>query len=637
MKVSYDWLKSFFEGDLPSAKDVAELLMFGAFEVEGVEEVGGDSIIDVDVLPNRAHDCLSHLGIAREVAVLGPVSGFSDPLSGEYEALKPSSFVEVSVEEAKRCGIYIACLIENVSVGPSPEWLKKRLRSLGQRSVNNVVDATNYVMFAIGQPLHAFDADKLSSRAGKKAICVRAAREGESIEILGGGDVMLNSDVTVIADMHADLPIALAGVKGGTAAEVGEQTKTIILEAANFNPSITRKTSQSLNIRTDASKRFENGIADVLAYHGIGAAARMIEELSLGQTEGYALSNMREAKRVSVSFGLSEANSLLGTSLSNVDVESVLKRLGFQYQKKGDKYEVSVPVWRLDIAIAEDMIEEIGRVYGYGKIKAVPLPPLGLSTVVNIRHYTFERMRGMLEAEGWREVYTYSLAGSGDVELANSFTSDKGFLRRDLAASMRKVLDDNIKNLPLLGGARIRAFELGDVFLQKGEVVRLALGDDGSPGTAAKEEDSLLADMSRKLMTVFGDALSKVYEDESIIEYEVDVSKIETGGAAYPEGARISESARYEPISQFPFVLRDIAVWAPQDASSDEAEEIIVSNGGELLVSTELFDSFGKGERSSYAFHLVFLSREKTLSDSEVNEIMKRLEGAMEERGFEVR
>src|SRR3989344_3013298 len=250
MKISRNWLQNFFDTPLPSAEALAEALTFHAFEIDGIEEKNADYILDVKVTPNRGHDCLSHRGIAAELSAILklPLNKAKDPFAKTPDFSKKTDAVTVTIENPELCPRYIAGYIKNVSVGPSPEWLKSNLESIGQRSINNVVDATNLVMFNTGQPLHAFDAAKLKTENEKLNIGVRLAREGEEMEALAKKKNALKNSMLVIT--AGDRPVGIAGVKGGMADRIDESTKEIVVESATFDGVSIRKSAQALKLRT---------------------------------------------------------------------------------------------------------------------------------------------------------------------------------------------------------------------------------------------------------------------------------------------------------------------------------------------------------------------------------------------------
>ncbi|OGD68958.1 hypothetical protein A2996_01040 [Candidatus Campbellbacteria bacterium RIFCSPLOWO2_01_FULL_34_15] len=323
MIISYRWLQKYFNKELPNPNDLAVLLNSHSFEVEGVEEKGSDTILDIDVLPNRAHDCLCHLGIAKEVSVLTGLE-IKDIQHTDLEVEVLGDF-KVAIEDEKKCRRYVAVVMEGVKVRSSPDWLKQNLESLGQKSINNIVDATNYVMFNIGQPLHAFDKDKLDG----SEINIRNANEGEQIITLDNREVKLTSENLVIADSKE--PLAIAGVKGGKKAEVDQNTVNLVLESANFAPITVRKTARGFSILTDSSKRFENEISPELAGVAMKELVELISEISGGKVVGKVDVYPRKPNPYKVGFTTKDANKILGLNLSDKDVEEILNKFKFEF------------------------------------------------------------------------------------------------------------------------------------------------------------------------------------------------------------------------------------------------------------------------------------------------------------------
>ena len=343
MLISYEWLQSYFEKPLPAPEKIAELFTMHAFELEGMEKVRDDTVLDLKILPNRAHDCLSHDGIARELSVLSgiPLKKVTSYLptgkAGKLQVTRTEHKLKITVEDQKLCRRYAGRIFENIKIGESPEWMKRRLDAIGQRSINNVVDITNYVMFATGQPLHAFDMDKLARKGNEVEIIVRSARAGEKLVTLDGKDI--DFDETMLAICDAEKPLALAGIKGGKWAEVDSSTRHIILESANFEPTSTRKTSQKIGLRTDSEKRFENEITPELAGRGMKLASRLLAEFAAGPETKIAeiidvYPRIRRPYKVGVS--TAEVNKLLGTNISEVETEKIIARLGFSFEKVND-------------------------------------------------------------------------------------------------------------------------------------------------------------------------------------------------------------------------------------------------------------------------------------------------------------
>jgi len=641
MKISYDWMKTFFKEDaLPPAEEVSEKLIFGAFEIEGVEKIGNDYVLDADVLPNRTSDCLSHRGIAHEVSALFDIKLARDPLR-EAVVLEPrADELFVSVQKDSSCTYYGAALLKGVEVKDSPDWLKRRLGAIGQKSINNVVDATNYVMFELGQPLHAFDASKLKTQDGRSAIGVRVARGRESITLLGEEMPReLGLEMTVITDTNADVPLAIAGVKGGVHAEVDSGTTAIVLESARFDPVATRKTSQALKLRTDASARFENDIPDRLPAVGLQVATSLILEIAGGTLAGFACDGEAARTNPAVAVLPKEVNALLGADIPEKEMLRIFDRLEFAYEAAEDGYTVTAPFERLDVRIPEDIAEEVGRLYGYTNIKSKPLPNRDSTMVVNKEHYFSERIRVLLTEAGFTEVFTYSLVDKGDVALANAFASDKDHVRTDLKTGMLEALKKNEPYMPLLGlYEAVRIFEIGKIFKTDREELHLCIGVRVAENK--KREPKTREELEKGkwiLEQVFG-AGTIPEPDGEILECDVGalIEKMDSP-KQYEDVPTIAEGIAYQPLSPYPFVLRDIAFWAPEGTGVKESEEVIRAHASGLLVRCDLFDTFIKEGRASYAFHLVFQSHEKTLSDEEVNKVMEKVEKVLVGAGFAVR
>lgn len=635
MKVLHEWLQDYFEKPLPSSEELAELLTFHSFEIEGVE----DGVIDVDVLPNRSSDCLSHRGIAREIGTLLDLPLKQDPLTHIAEGEKPESYLlRAEVEEGEICPRFSALVMRDVEVKESPAWLQKRLAALGQKSINNIVDATNYVMFNLGQPLHAFDLELLSEKNDRRNITVRRAKMGETITTLDEVERTLSADNQLITDGNSDTPISIAGIKGGLHSGVSEKTKHIVLEAANFNYQNIRKTSQELKLQTDASVRFQNDIVPELTTAALLEASKLIADIAGGESEGWVdVWSGAHTTHEPIEVTLEQINGLLGTTLNETQVEDILRRLGFSHTVENGVFQAVSPLERTDIRIREDVIEEAGRVFGYKNIVGKELPALEAGVAVNHRFYYAEVARDALIDAGFDEVYTYTLTDHGEVELLNSLASDKTHMRATLTEGIAKSLDLNEKNAPLLGVDAVRIFEIGPVFLTEGETHMLTLGARNLKGKQGVGSEELLAQAVAVLEEALGVAI-KEQSDGEILEINFDALIVELPTPSAYEAHARRPVRKYRTISSYPFVLRDIAVWTPNTTTADDVRAIITQEAGELLITHKLFDVFEKDGRTSYAFNLVFQSHERTLSDVDVNEIMDRIVATLHKKeGFEVR
>ncbi|MBI2004844.1 phenylalanine--tRNA ligase subunit beta [Patescibacteria group bacterium] len=604
MKISRQWLQNFFDETLPSTDILAKALTFHTFEIDGIENIDGDDILDVKITPNRGHDCLSHRGIAKELSAILKIPMTRDPFSLGFDISKKTDRVTVVVEDAALCPRYLAGYITGVRVGPSPEWLQKSLTAMGQHAINNIVDATNFVMFNLGQPLHAFDAGRL----GSSAIGVRLARQGEVLKALDEKEYELGGSTLVIT--AADRPVGIAGIKGGMADRIDETTQNIVIEAANFNSFSVRKSSQLLKLRTDASIRFEQGLSPELAGYGMRQAAKLIVELSGGAAEGFVDVYPAPQKEKRVEISVDKVNNVLGTKLTGAEVADVFSRLSFNYKEEGGKFEVVVPFERLDIEIAEDLVEEVGRIVGYDKIPEIPLPVYAEGATVNPNFYTAERVREELAAQGYSEVYTSVFAEAGEYAVLNKVDSVRPYLRESLIPGLQAAIEKNRPNKDLLGLEEIKLFEIGTVWKEGEEKIMI--------GTAN--------------------------EKEGVSEKELQPEK----ASAY-ESLPLSTARRYQPYSRYPYIVRDIAFWTTGEVKIEEIEKHIAKEAGHLAVRVYLFDRFEKPARPddsgraggegkvSLAFRLVFQSFERTLTEAEANEAMARVHAALQAQGLDIR
>lgn len=622
MKISRNWLQKYFNETLPSAEELSELFTFHAFEVEEVVQVGDDWVIDIDILPNRSSDCLSHRGIAREVSTLLSMPLKSDPLRETIPARDTLEHLKVTVENRALCPRYMAAVVRGVKVGPSPEWLQKALKTLGHKSINNIVDATNYVMLDTGQPLHAFDYSLLGVDAGEQRhITVRLANKGEQITTLTGDTYTLNDTHQLIADGVSGEPLALAGIKGGKVAEVTEGTVDLVLESANFNFVNVRKTSNELKLATDASVRFQNEPSPLLPAFALRDLITLIEDIADGKLVGVTDVFEEMPERMPIDVTLTEINSLLGTQLTVTDVENILVRFEWEFSLDREEFAVTSAWERSDVTTKEAIIEEIGRVYGYSNIASQALPTPPKKPEVNKNQYYIEKTQKLLSDMGYSEVLTYTLADRGEVELLNPLASDKVFMRRNIRDGLAKALDLNAQNAPLLGLETVKLFELGTVFTLDGEELSLAVGAKAILGKQGKVE-TVLKDDVEKILEVLGSS-EKVVVKDGVCEIPLkNLFALLPEAEAYESGLVWNTDARYTKWSPYPYVLRDISVWVPKGISSDEVLAVIIQDATDLLVRYDQFDEFEKDERVSYAWHLVFQSYEKTLTDTEVGTIM---------------
>lgn len=641
MKVSYKWLQEHIDGPLLKVEELANLFTFHLMEVEGTEKIGNDEVLDLKVLPDRAHYALSHWGIAKEISAIAKIK-MKTRIYADISISPKVKDVSVKVTDKTFCPRYIARRIEGIKTGDSPLWLKEKLETIGARSINTIVDATNFVMFDIGQPLHAFDADKVVG-----SIHVRRAKDGEKIMTLDNKDITLIAEDFVIADDEGVL--AIAGVKGGKKAEVTSETKNIILESANFSPISVRKTSVRVGIKNDAVKRFENGIPFVNTEKAINQVTNVIIDVA-GNKEtkiGKIVDEFAgKTEQIKLKITHSKIERRLGTKIRQDIFEGILDRLDITFTSKGDEYDLTIPSYRMDLRLNEDMVEEIGRIFGYDKIEGIALPDTGSRNILNSEYYISERIKNVLTTLGMDEVFLYTLAPKGDFEVLYPLASDKAFLRKSLKDGILKSTKAAILYSDLIGMKQIKMFELGKVF-EKAKGESLHLGIAVSVNKKAEPAQTLLNKALESINTTLSTAITgKIEIDENIQYLEIDLSSVVQnrleGGDIKDLNFSLGHRVDYKKFSPFPFIVRDIAVFSPKDTPADKIHDLILgaikSSGTEsLLARHDLFDVFEKGGKVSHAFRLIFQANDRTLTDDEINKVMAHVSESIKGAGLEVR
>jgi len=623
MKISRLWLQDYFDDPLPEAPQLAEALTFHAFEIDGLEKHQDDDVLDVKVTPNRGHDCLSHRGIAHELSAILSLPLKKDPLRESIEEVSRGSLTMI-IEDTARVVVGAAAHVVGVKVGPSPEWLAKRLQAIGQRSINNVVDATNYVMFDMGMPTHAFDATAFKGEAGAVQYGIRTSQKGEVLALLGGATVELSGSEAVIMDA-ARVPVDIGGVKGGLSAELKTETTEVVLSASKFAPVETRRAAQRFNQRTEAAKRFENEMADDLALHGLRELAKLVVIVAGGEVRSYGVARSRQVSTREIRVSISKVNAVLGTTLSPEAVADALRRLELSPVLADGDVIVTVPFERLDLEIPEDIIEEVGRIVGYDTVAPQELPPLEQKGTLPAFSLA-EQIREYLVNEGFIEVVTSVFAEKGVRAVSNKIGGDKPFLRSSLAGSLQEALARNDHIKEVAGLTEVRLFEIGSVWDATGEHVHVAVGVKG--GKRSPKPDVIM----NSLFEALGFSAELNLGD--------GVAECDLGGKTIPpltEHLPISEARRFEPFSRFPFIVRDVAFWAPASKEAEELRSFIHSHVGHLAIRVDQFDRFEKDGRVSFAFRIIFQAFDQTLTDDDVHPRMESLYEALKSHGYEVR
>ena len=661
------------EAELELGPDAGGLLDLDDSLEEGTElaEALGldDWRMDVEVTPNRG-DLLSHLGVARELATadspplhLPEIPGgeaFSPELKTEPEEVE-SKGVRIRIEDPDLCSRYLGGVIRGVRVGPSPPWLAARLRAAGARPINNVVDATNYVLMELGQPLHAFDLDKLE----ESTVVVRRAGDGEPLTTLDGETRRLADPMLAICD--ASRPVAIAGVMGGEESEVTAQTKDILLECALFDPRSVRNTRTTLEMSTDASYRFERGVDPEGMVQALARTMEIILATGGGTPDPSVLDVCpRPWEGLEVVLRPSRVQAVLGVDMSPEDLAELLEPLGFGIvESSSETLRVRIPGFRsYDVFREVDLIEEVARSYGYDRFPE-EMGPFRPGTVPDHPLFGLEEdLRDLLVAEGLLEAQTAPFAPEeeGEVALSNPINVQEGFLRRDLLPGLLRRVEYNFAR----GVRDVRLFELGTVFskAEPGELPReetrlaLVLTGDRTPLHWADETEGVdvwdvkgclgrLLDRARFKEAALREGAPEgrgLVVREGFTGIDADGRKVAWGGrveakrldapawagAVYalemvlPSDPPPAPTPIFEEPPAFPGVDRDLALLVPEDLPARKVEDAIRESAGPLLVDLLIFDLYeGKGipeEVRSLAYRLRYQSRERTLTDEDVED-----------------
>jgi phenylalanyl-tRNA synthetase beta chain len=639
----------------------------------------GDARLVVDVGANRP-DLLSHLGVAREVAALTG-KPFALPAITGLDATLPqpvidersgtASSVRVSIAEPGLVRRFMGVVIHGVRIGPSPEWLVQRLEAVGSRSINNVVDASNYVLHELGQPTHAFDLAKL----GGSSIVVRRARAGERITTLDGADRVLDDGTIVIAD--AERPQAIAGIMGGRDSEVTEATTDIFLEVANFNRQRIRNARRSLGMSTDASYRFERGVDVEIAPRALERVAQIIALVAGGRVDGAPVDlAFQQPARPAITLRPQRAALLLGETLGTDEIAGFLARIGFDVDRAGDKLQVSVPPWREDVTAEVDLIEEVARLRGYDSfpVELRPFRPANLGD--DPQWIASRRVREALVGAGMLEIrpMPFVSGGEGHVRVTNPIAENEPFLRRDVLDTLARRAEYNLARMQ----GDLRLFEIGSVFeAQEGQLPReelragaLIMGrrqprhftdpksEQFDAWSTYDEWDAkgiaeLVARAAYPEATIAlapldsGDLLWSILVDgreagrverlrldapvwaSPSYGIELSLGVIESADVA-PRG----ESAhrpfergtpnvrRYVALPTTPASEFDLALLVPESVRAEQVEAVMSKVAGKLLERVELFDRYvGSGVEPghrSLAWRLTFRHAERTLREREI-------------------
>jgi len=659
MRVTYNWLKQFLPDLHASPEKVAETLTFIGFEMERFEKIGSDWAYDVDVTSNRP-DCLSVLGLARELSAALGVPLKTADASPRFSEICTTELTSVEVVDTELCPHYSAHLILGVEVKPSPQWLVNALSAIGVRPVNNVVDATNFVTMELGQPLHAFDFDRLYERR----IVVRRAKSGEEIRAIDGRIYTLKENMLVIAD--AKFPVAIAGVMGGKDTEVTEQTRNILLESALFEPVSIRRTSKALNLVTAASYRFSRGVDPEMVVAAARRAAQLILQIAGGSLAKDPIDiRFHRRKKNIVSMRFSRIKKIMGIHIPPEEAVETLKSLGFSVvERDDDKVTVEVPSWRGDVEREIDLIEEVARIHGFGD---VPFVETTVATVRLPRKLRLERrIRNIITACGFLEAMSdvfveqdelavFAPFGGQPVCVRNPIRADSPNLRASLIPTLLSALRHNQH----YANSSPDLFELSSVFCQNDGEISEVKSLCAISCHSFERVKGVLDEVCRRLHI----AVQTVPEDVKILEKgasgvlklgkervgicgmlsnalreKADIREavylFEVNADALIEAAR--ETVPFQPLPHHPTIQRDIAVIVDENLLWRDAQNAIHDLQIKRLADFRLFDVYRgqqvpKGKKS-FAIRLLFSQEEGMLTGEQVDEMVGRVVAELERR-----
>jgi phenylalanyl-tRNA synthetase beta chain len=638
-----------------------------------------DVILEIAITPNRA-DALSHIGIARDLSAL-----FNRPL--KYPEIKlnesgknSNELASVEIVDVENCPRYVGKVVTNVTIKESPDWLKKKIKSIGSRPINNVVDVTNFILHEIGQPLHAFDLDKLN---GKK-IVVRSAGNDTKFTTLDSKERNLQSKDLMICD--AKKAVAIAGVMGGENSEVTESTKNILIESAFFNPSSIRKTAKNLGLSTDASYRFERGTDPNITLWAAQRAAQLIQktaggEISFGEIDAYP----KTITKRSTKLRFSRLDQVLGYHIENLEVEKILLGLGFEITGNSkNELMVNIPSYRHDVEREIDLIEEVARIYGYNKIPEVSKISVTLEEKVD--HSAFDdKVRVLLNSLGFYEIITNSLLSE---EIANRFgkpinvmnpqSSEMSHLRPSLLPGMLTTISNNLK----VNEKDLQLFEIGKVFEQLSEakinsfndfketeqLLMITTGNFIRTEWFEKDRPFDIYDMKGLMNSFLTNLLTGITvvdkysdHDPQFLDYAFEIVANEKNlgicGKLKKEICALFDinqdvflfqtnlnelkqipipKKTFKDLLKFPKVYRDCAFVLDSNIRSDQVAEVIKESGSNLLHNVKLFDIFqseslGPGKKS-LAFQLEYYDPARTLTEEEIEKIFSKTVKSVEQK-----
>ena len=672
MKISTEWLKEYVDVPESPTRLKADLAMKGLL-VEGIDEINGTPVLDIEITSNRP-DCLNHIGMAREVAALYGRSLRQPPVKENLKIDNDTIPFAIEIADPELCPRYTGLVMDGVTVGPSPEWMQRRLEAAGMRPLNNIVDITNYVLLEMGHPMHAFDFDRL--RGGK--IVVRRSAPGAMFETLDGVERRLDGDMLMIND--SEVPVAIAGVMGGLDSEIASSTARVLLEAAYFQPASIRRTSRRLGLSTEAAYRFERGADWDITVTAVARAAYLIEQLAGGRIAG-SLKDVYPVRKAPVQITLSgkRTNALLGVELTDAFIETTLRQLEFRLEKVEEgNWNVICPTFRADMELDADLIEELARFHGYDNIPTT-LPPSQTAGIHSPVYALENTIRETLCGYGHCEAVNLSFAAEADhlefpptvteendrMAVRNPLTEDTRYMRTTLVSGLVRSARRNFN----FGQHNIRLFEIGKTYFPgKGGVpsernVLGILGTGGFYDTNWLNGEPIytfyhLKGLIEALLQRLGVRGVAIEPAQGVVWLDAaDAAGIKVGGKTVGAMGTLASELQekfklrqpvllaeidldrlkpmtftpivYEPLPKLPAAERDLSIVVARELSFQKIYSGIEGLHLAELMDIQLIDVY-EGEKIpegkvSLTLRLTFLDREKTLTIEKIQDFMNAI------------
>jgi len=684
MKFSYNWLKDLLKFK-ESPEKLADILTMHFAETT-VKYCGKRAVLDVELLSNQVAEASGHLGLAREIGAILEKKFIYPKLNLKEKNLTTKDLLNIKIESSN-CNCYLARILQGVKIKESPKWLKDALADCGVRSINNIVDAANYVMLETGQPLHTFDFDKISSKSAtvdKKEIIVRQAKKNEKITTLEDEVYDLSEDIMVIAD-NKNL-LALAGIKGGKESGIDKNTINIILESANFNGVNVRFTSKKLGLRTDASWRFEHNLPLDLTDYAVDRLAQLIQEVAGGDIlKDKVGKGVSKKGKTLIPIKWENWEKFLGWPIKKKEIIHYLSLLGFSLQQKKDYLLAALPCFRNDIKIKEDVMGEVARLYGIDKIHSV-IPQEILAIPVQNEFFEFRKQtKDWLKGYNLEEVYNYSFISEEDknvlpnvwqqklIEIQNPTSALTKYLRPTLLVNSLKNINYNFRFVN-----KIRFFEIGKYYFKNKESLKehfvlsgvLAQKEKSNNSSALfYETKGIIEDLFNRFgvdkdnysfkslesneYSLLLEQGTAIYKDKDLIgvigipkeyllkKYDCEENVIFWEIKLLPLLEIVKEEREFQSLPKYPAIIRDISFIISQNILIDEILNIIQEASPFNLEDVDLFDVYvGENLSSgtkSLSFHLTFRSEDYTLKNEEVDKEMQKIYKVLKNIGGEIR